>query len=621
MTKDLELKIQKLPDSPGCYIMKHEGEIIYVGKAVNLKNRVKSYFQAQKGHTVKVSAMVNKIDDFDIMLCSSNLEALILECNLIKLHRPYYNILLKDDKHYPYVKIDLNEHFPRMQLARRIDKTDGAKYFGPYIGATAVKQVMDAVKDVFPLRTCNLELPLKSPARPCVNYEIGRCLAPCAGKVTEKAYGEMINGVIRFLNGRYQEVVAGLQSDMLEAAKNLQFERAALLRDKISDVKDLMQQQNAIQTADTEQDIIAVAQDGLDAMVQVLFVRGGKMIGGEHFVLPREGAEEAGEVLAGFLTQFYEDGNIVPRHVLVEALPDGMQEMEQWLRDARGGAVSLSIPKRGEKYELIMMAHKNAADALEKRNAREAIFKERTTGACEKLAKAIGMDKTPRRIEGYDISNTQGVLSVGAMVVFIDGVPAKKEYRHFRIKTVEGANDFASHYEMMDRRMAHGLEEIKERQEKGLPLIGGKFSDLPDLILIDGGAQQLRFAREAMQKHGLDIPMFGLAEKLEEIYLPNRSDTILLNHHTPELHLIQRIRDEAHRFGITHHRNLRGKAGVHSQLDDIPGIGEKRRRALLKHFHTIKAIKEASLEALCEADGMNIRAAQAVFDWAHALPK
>ena len=616
MTDELQLKIQKLPDSPGCYIMKSEGEIIYVGKAVNLKNRVKSYFQAPKGHTVKVAAMVNKIDDFEIMLCASNLEALILECNLIKLHRPYYNILLKDDKHYPYVKIDLNEHFPRMQLARRIDPKDGGKYFGPYIGATAVKQVMDAVKDVFPLRTCNLELPLKAWKRPCVNYEIGRCLAPCAGKCAEKEYDEMIEGVIRFLNGRYKEVVDGLERDMREAAKNLQFERAALLRDKIKDVMDLMQQQNAIQTSDTEQDIIGIAQDGLDAMVQVLFVRGGKMIGGEHFVLPREGAEEAGEVLAGFLMQFYEDGKQVPRNVLLQALPEEAQELEQWLRDLRGGAVNLLSPKRGEKHELVLMAEKNAEDALEKRNARTAILHERTTGACEKLARAIGMEKTPRRIEGYDISNTQGALSVGAMVVFIDGVPAKKEYRHFRIKTVEGANDFASHYEMMDRRMAHGLEEIKQRQEKGLPPIGGSFSDLPDLILIDGGAQQLRFAREAMQKHGLNIPMFGLAEKLEEIYLPNRSDTILLDHHTPELHLIQRIRDEAHRFGITHHRALRGKAGVHSQLDDIPGIGEKRRRALLKHFHTIKAIKEASPEELCEVEGMNIRAAKAVFDWA-----
>ncbi len=616
MTKDLQLKIQKLPDSPGCYLMKHEGQIIYVGKAVNLKNRVKSYFQFSRGHTVKVAAMVEKIDDFDIMLCSSNLEALILECNLIKLHRPYYNILLKDDKHYPYVRIDLNEKYPRMQLARRMDQKDGGKYFGPYIGATAVKQVMDAVKDVFPLRTCHLELPLKTPKRPCVNYEIGRCLAPCALKCGEREYGEMIEGVIRFLNGKYQEVVAGLEKDMREAATNLQFERAAVIRDKIKDVRDLMQQQNAIQTSDTEQDIIALAQDGLDAMVQVLFVRGGKMIGGEHFVLAREGAEDPGEVLAGFLIQFYEDGKLVPRNVLCQALPNEAEELEQWLREQRGGAVSLAIPKRGEKHELIIMAQKNAADALDKRNARDAVMKERTTGACEALAKAIGLENTPRRIEGYDISNTQGVLSVGAMVVFIDGVAAKKEYRHFRIKTVEGPNDFASHYEMMDRRMAHGLEELKERQAQGLPAQGGKFSDLPDLILIDGGAQQLRFAREAMEKHGLNIPMFGLAERLEEIYLPDREETLLLDHHTPELHLIQRIRDEAHRFGITHHRALRGKAGVHSQLEDIEGIGEKRRQALLKHFHTIKAIKEASLEEICQVDGMNIRAAEAVIKWA-----
>lgn len=615
MTRELQLKIQKLPESPGCYLMKQNGQIIYVGKAVNLKNRVKSYFQQSRGHTVKVAAMVEKIDDFDIMLCQSNLEALILECNLIKLHKPYYNILLKDDKHYPYVRIDLNEPFPRMRLARRMEK-DGAKYFGPYIGATAVKQVMDAVCDIFPLRTCNLDLPLKTPRRPCVNYEIGRCLAPCANKCTEKEYRDLIDGVIRFLNGKYQDVVDGLEKDMLNAAKALQFEKAASLRDKIKDVRDLMQQQNAIQTRDTEQDIIAVSQDGLDAMVQILFVRGGKMIGGEHFVLAREGAEDPGEVLAGFITQYYEDGNLIPRNILCQALPENSEALEEWLRAAKGGAVTLAAPKRGDKHELVVLAEKNAADALEKRNAKDAVLKERTTGAVEALARAIGLDTVPRRIEGYDISNTQGVLSVGAMVVFIDGVPAKKEYRHFRIKTVEGANDFASHYEMMDRRMAHGLEEIKERKAQGLSPLGGKFSDLPDLILIDGGPQQLRFAREAMMKHGLAIPMFGLAERLEEIYLPNHAYPILLDHHTPELHLIQRVRDEAHRFGITHHRALRGKAGVHSQLDDIQGIGEKRRQALLKHFHTIKAIREASLEALCEVKGMNKKAAEAVLKWA-----
>lgn len=614
--EELELKIQKLPESPGCYLMKDaQGTIIYVGKAVNLKNRVRSYFR-ETYHTPKVAAMISHIQDFDILLCDSNLEALCLECNLIKRHRPYYNILLKDDKHYPYLRVNLRENYPRLTLARRMEK-DGAKYFGPYIGATAVKQVIDAVRDVFPLRTCKLALPLKSPRRPCVNYEIGRCLAPCAGKCTEAEYWDMLDGVLAFLGGDYKQVVERLKNDMNAAAEKMQYEKAAVYRDKIRDVQGLMERQIAIQTERAEQDILALAQDGLDAMVQLVYVRGGRMVGGDHFPLPREGSEDPGEVLAAFLTQYYEDGNLIPRHVLVQALPeDSLPQLEAWLREKKGAAVTLATPKRGEKHELVRLAAKNAADALEKRNARAAIRQERTVGACEGLAKALGLPKAPRRIEGYDISNTQGVLSVASMVVFIDGVAAKKEYRHFRIKTVVGANDFASMNEVLGRRFSHGLEEKKEREATGLPAIGGKFSDLPDLVLIDGGPQQLRFAREALQALGAEVPMFGLAKKQEEIYLPDREEPICLDHHTPELHLVQRIRDEAHRFGITHHRALRGKASIHSQLEDIPGIGPKRRKALLSHFGSLKAIRTASLEELASAPGMSKPAAEAVWAWA-----
>lgn len=614
---ELELKIQKLPESAGCYLMKDaEGTIIYVGKAVNLKNRVRSYFR-ETYHTPKVAAMISHIQDFDILLCESNLEALCLECNLIKRHRPYYNILLKDDKHYPYLRVNLRENFPRLTLARRMEK-DGAKYFGPYIGATAVKQVIDAVRDVFPLRTCKLALPLKEPRRPCVNYEIGRCMAPCAGKCTEAEYWDMLDGVLAFLGGDYKQVVERLKKDMNAAAEAMQYEKAAVYRDKIRDVQGLMERQIAIQTERAEQDILALAQDGLDAMAQVVYVRGGRMVGGDHFPLPREGSEDPGEVLAAFLTQYYEDGNLIPRHVLVQALPeDSLPQLEAWLREQKGAAVTLATPKRGEKHELVRLAAKNAADALEKRNARAAVRQERTVGACEGLAKALGLPKAPRRIEGYDISNTQGVLSVASMVVFIDGVAAKKEYRHFRIKTVVGANDFASMNEVLGRRFAHGLAEKKEREDAGLPAIGGKFSDLPDLVLIDGGPQQLRFAREALLALGAEVPMFGLAKKQEEIYLPDREDPICLDHHTPELHLVQRIRDEAHRFGITHHRALRGKASVHSQLEDIPGIGPKRRKALLNAFGSLKAIRAASLEELAAAPGMSRPAAEAVWAWAH----
>ena len=607
----LEEKIAMLPDSPGCYLMKDSGgTIIYVGKAVNLKNRVRSYFR-DTAHTPKVAAMISHIDDFEILLCETNLEALILECNLIKLHRPYYNILLKDDKHYPYLKVDMREPFPRLTVTRRMEK-DGARYFGPYIGANAVRQVIEAVRGVFPLRTCRQELPAKHPKRPCVNHDIGKCLAPCAGLCTEEAYREMMDGVLSFLGGDYQKVLDKLTREMGEAAAAMRYERAAKLRDQIKDVRGLMERQIALRTDNSEQDLIALAQDGLDAMIQILYVRGGRMVGGDHFALPREGAEEPGEVIAGFMTQYYENAGLIPRNVLCQTLPEGTQEqMEAWLRQQKGSAVTVATPKRGEKHELVLLAVKNADDALKKRNARRTIHEERTIGACENLGRILGMDHTPRRIEGYDISNTQGAQSVSSMVVFIDGEPVKKEYRRFRIRTVEGANDFASHYETLSRRYAHALRDAEAGEENG------KFSELPDLILIDGGPQQLKFARQALLDLGVEPPtMFGLAERLEEIWLPEAEEPIVLDHHTPELQLVQRIRDEAHRFGIIHHRVLRGKASIHSQLEDIPGIGPARRKALLKAFGSLKAIREADVEALEKTPGMNRAAAEAVAAWA-----
>ena len=607
----LEEKIRMLPDSPGCYLMKDaSGEIIYVGKAVNLKNRVRSYFR-DTAHTPKVAAMIAHIDDFDILLCETNLEALILECNLIKRHKPYYNILLKDDKHYPYLKVDMRQPFPRLELCRKMEK-DGAKYFGPYIGANAVRQVIEAVRDVFPIRSCKQVLPPKSPKRPCMNYDIGRCLAPCAGKCTEEAYREMMEGVLSFLGGDYDGVLKKLKKDMEEAAAALRFEKAAAIRDKIRDVQGLMERQIALRTDRSEQDLIALAQDGLDAMIQILYVRGGRMVGGDHFALPREGGEEPGEVIASFLTQYYEQAGLIPRNVLCQTLPEGAAEqLELWLREKKGSAVTVATPQRGEKHELVLLAEKNARDALMKRNARRTIHEERTVEAAKNLGKILGMDRYPRRIEGYDISNTQGVQSVAAMVVFIDGEPAKKEYRHFRIKTVEGANDFASLYETLSRRYAHAAREAEEGTEQG------KFTDLPDLILIDGGPQQLRFARQAILDLGIEPPaMFGLAERLEEIWLPDAEEPILLDHRTPELQLVQRVRNEAHRFGIIHHRALRGKASIHSQLEDIPGVGPARRKALLKTFGSLKAIKAADLETLAGVPGMNRAAAEAVRAWA-----
>ncbi len=604
LSENLKTKLAMLPDSPGCYLMKHQGEIIYVGKAVNLKNRVRSYFHT-KEHTPKVAAMVAQVDDFDILLCNTNLEALALECNLIKLHKPHYNILLKDDKHYPYVRIDRREPFPRVTIARRMQK-DGAQYFGPYIGAAAIRDALEVVRKVFPIRTCDKKLPLKVPARPCVNYEIGRCKAPCAHLCTQEEYAEIIDGVISFLNGNSKEICDRLTAEMWDAAKKMDYELAAQKRDALRDVEGLMERQRAIQTNDAQQDVLALAQDGLDAMAQVLMIRGGRMIGGDSFALPGEGNEPPQSVLTEFALRYYAD-RLPAREILTMPLEEP-DIIAQLLRERRGGAVEVLTPQRGEKRALVLMAERNAADALEKRNAQRMIRQERTVGACRALADAIGMQGYPKRIEGFDISNTQGVLSVASMVVFIDGEPAYREYRHYRIKTVEGANDFASMNEVLGRRFARTLRE--DPAERWV---------MPDLVLIDGGPEQLRFAREAMLSMGINVPMFGLAKRLEEIYLPNRDDPVVLDHHTPALHLIQRIRDEAHRFAITYHRSLRGKASVHSSLEDIDGIGPARRRALLAHFGSIKKMKEADTDELCAVKGMNKTAAAAVYAALHPV--
>lgn len=612
MNENLAYKIKMLPESPGCYIMKSKGEIIYVGKAVNLKNRVRQYFHGS--HTPKVAAMVSRVDDFDLMLCQTNFEALTLECNLIKKHKPFYNILLKDDKHYPYLRIDLNERYPRLTLARRMDQKDGAKYFGPYIGATAVRQVMDEVRRFFPLRTCQLKLPLKSPRRPCMNYQIGRCKAPCAGLISEEAYDAILQRVIAFLGGDSRELLKWLTEEMNAASARLEYEHAALLRDKITDVKQLMEEQHAIQTRDVEQDVLAVAQDERDAMVQLTHIRAGRMEGGRAFLLENSGDEPAEEVLAHFLTQYYDDEHLIPRHVLVQTLPEDAQDMlESWLRRKKGNAVTLAVPQRGDKADLIRLALKNAEDALEKHRQSAAVRDLRTRQAMLALQDALHLPALPMRIEGYDISNTQGAQSVAAMVVFENGLPSKKDYRIFRIKTVEGANDFASMAEVISRRFTHGLKERHEREEAGLDVNEGSFSKLPDVILIDGGPQQVAFAQRAMLDAGVSIPMFGLAERFEEIYLPDHPDEpIVLDRRSNALHLVQYVRDEAHRFGITHHRALRGKANLKSRLSEIEGIGPRKQQALIRRFRSVKAIFEASKEELMQVEGISEKLAERI---------
>ncbi|MEG0935482.1 MAG: excinuclease ABC subunit UvrC [Clostridia bacterium] len=610
MTQGLQFKIDHLPESPGCYIMRSEGEVIYVGKAVNLKNRVRQYFQSSRGHTPKVRAMVARIDDFDTVLVNGELEALILECNLIKRYRPFYNILLKDDKQYPYIAIDLSEPFPRMQLRRKVEK-DGARYFGPYKGASVVREVLDVVRMVFPVRVCQKQLKPDPAVRPCVHYAVGQCLAPCAAKVSPMEYGQLIQRVIEFLSGKYDPVLDELRARMSEASAQTNYERAAVYRDRIRAVEGVMQRQRASMTGGGDQDVLACAAEGADAVVERLTIRDGKLIEANTYVLERAGDEAASEVLTSFILQHYEEGG-APREILLAVKADDMEVLSQLLGEMAKRKVTLHVPERGEKKRLIELCEKNLQEAITKRAAALRRSYARTHGAVRELADALGLVDAPRRIEGYDISNTQGAQSIGAMVVMIDGTCEHGQYRHFRIKSVEGANDFASMYEVLLRRFKHGLAELATREEAGLPAVGGSFSDLPDLILIDGGPGQVKFAQDAMHEVGLEIPMFGLAERIDEIVLPHEKESLLLDRHSEALHLIQRLRDEAHRFGITQHRKLRAKASIASALDGIPGIGPKKKKALLKQFKTIELLKAAEESALMEAEGIGPELARVI---------
>ncbi len=616
MSPELEFKIANLPDSPGCYLMKSEGEIIYVGKAVNLKNRVSQYFHYSAQHTPKVRAMVEKIDDFDIILVDGEMEAFALECNLIKLHMPHYNILLKDDKAYPYIRVNLVEDFPLVDLARRQEK-DGAKYFGPYQGSTVVREVLDAVRMVFPIRVCRHALNPDKPRRPCVHHQVGQCPAPCAGLISKEEYRRTIDGVIDFLNGKYAPVLTELKDRMMEASREMNYERAALYRDRIRAVEAVMQKQKAISTAQADQDIIAVLPHEADAMVQLMFVRSGRMIGSERFTLEGAGDEPLGEILTQFMLQYYGPEITPPREILLSATPPEHDVIEQLLTEQHGARTYILTPRRGEKLKLVNMALKNLKDEAKKLDRKNANSRARTVGALETLQALLDLPTLPRRIEGYDISNTQGALSVASEVVMVDGVSANKEYRRYRIKTVEGANDFASMYEVITRRLSHGLDELAERKAQGLDPEGGKFSWLPDLILVDGGRGQLAAAQEAMQAQGLNIPMIGLAKRIEEIVLPGENESLLLDRHSPALHVLQRVRDESHRFAIIHHRALRGKASIASRLDGIPGVGDKRKKAILKHFRTVEALKAATAEEIAEVPGVPEKVAESVWRFLH----
>ena len=598
MTDIVAEKLKLLPDKPGVYIMKNaEGRIIYVGKAIVLKNRVRQYFQSGKNHSPKVRAMVSHIADFEIIMTASEVEALILECNLIKKHRPRYNISLKDDKSYPYIKVTVQEDFPRVFITRRILK-DGARYFGPYTNATAVHESLKLLRRLFPLRTCK-----HLQERPCLEYHIKRCLAPCAGKVEKGDYDAMIRAVLLFLEGRTEDVEKELQLRMEQAAESFHFEIAARLRDQLLAVRKIAEKQNIV-TGSGDQDAVGLARSEIGVVVQVFMIRGGKMIGREHFLLQGSEDESDGQLLAAFLQQYYHRATFIPREILLPLeIPQAEQELlEKWLSAKKQKAkVQLILPQRGTKKDIVDMAASNAEKYLHDEAARIKQANDQTLGAVEELGRYLGLPKPPDRMECFDISHNQGSETVASMVVFEGGLPKKSDYRRFKIQSTEGKpDDFLSMREVTTRRYVDLPEE-----------------ELPDLIIIDGGKGQLSSALEIIRNVAghMHVPVVGLAKQFELVFTEGNPEPVVLPRHSQALYLIQRIRDEAHRFAITYHRKLRGKRNLVSVLDHIVGIGPKRRQALWSHFGSINKIKAATVEELAMAPGMNKPAAEAVYNF------
>jgi len=613
----IEEKLKTLPDNPGVYLMKDESDdVIYVGKAVSLKNRVRQYFQSSKNHTPKVRAMVANIRDFEYIITDSELEALILECNLIKEYKPRYNVLLKDDKQYPYIMVTMEEDYPRVVLTRKIKK-DNNLYFGPYGSSKVVRDTIEVIKKLFPVRTCKKNLnSIRKGDRPCLYYYINQCQGPCQGNIDKEEYRKVIKDVCRFLDGKYEDLIEDLRKQMEEAAKELNFEKAASLRDKIHSVEKVMEKQKIISTDLLDQDVIAIALGEWESVVQMFFIRSGKLTGSEQFVLDTKEESQVKEIINSFIKQFYLTSSFVPKEILLQEEIDEALIIERWLTSKRGNRVYIKVPKRGNKKELVDMALRNALEALENLKQKVAAEQARTIGASEELAEVLDLSYVPTRIEAFDISNIQGTNSVASMVVFEKGKPSKKDYRRFRIKGIEGPDDYASMAQVVERRFKRGLEEKKTLETQGKDPDFGKFSRLPDLILIDGGKGQLNAAISSLRKLGLDyIPVISLAEKNEEIYMENQDEPIVIPKNSLALQLLQRIRDEAHRFAITYHRSLRGKDSIRSILEDIPNIGPARRRALLKHFGSIEAIRRASFEELIKVDGMNSSAALSIMEY------
>ena len=595
MTNFIAEQLNQLPISPGVYLLKDaEGNILYVGKAVNLRHRLRSYFGTGQKLPPKLKRMVARVSDLDFLVTTSEQEALILELNLIKRHRPRYNVRLKDDKTFPYLKIDPNEDWPRVYITRRLEQ-DGGRYFGPFASAKSVRQTLKTIKRIFPFRSCSKPV-TGTDSRPCLWYYVGKCLAPCIGAVSKEEYAEVIKQVILFLEGKRGRVVQELESQMSKAAEALEFERAALLRDQIQAIHEVIEGQRIATTVRGEQDVIAIATDKDQAYVQVFFIRGGKLIGRESFVLQGTRSEEPLQIMTSFIKQFYDSAPYIPSLLLLQYPVEDKVVIENWLQSKKGAKVNIQVPSRGNKKQLVSIVAENAQRGLEQFKIKQLATPKVLETALAEIARELQLPHAPLRMEGYDISNIQGTSAVGSMVVFDQGRPKPAHYRRFRIKTVSGADDYAMLHEVIKRR-------FKRSSDAPAP---DTWTILPDLVLIDGGKGQLNAAQAAMHEVGADsVPIASLAKENEQLFTPQRMEPIILPGNSPGLQLLQRLRDEAHRFALGYHQKIRQKRTFASALDSIPGIGPKRKRALLRQFSSVRAIQEASLEELAATKGMS----------------
>ncbi|HAT4183327.1 TPA: excinuclease ABC subunit UvrC [Clostridium perfringens] len=612
---DFQHQLKILPDKPGVYIMKNSlGEVIYVGKAKVLKNRVRQYFQNSKNHSEKVRAMVKNIAEFEYIVTDSEMEALILECNLIKKYSPRYNIALKDDKFYPFIKITTNEDFPRVYVTRNFAK-DGNRYFGPYTNGTAVYEVMGLIKKLFPLRTCkNAIVEGGEPTRACLNYHINLCKAPCAGYISKAEYWEMIDEIINILNGTDTSIIKNLKLEMEKAAEELEFEKAAKIRDRILAIELISEKQKMFTVKEGDEDFIDLYTDEKDGCAQVFFVREGKVTGREHFMIEDIGDDPVKEVISSFIASFYGGTAQIPKTIYVPEEIEDQELIEKFLTEKRGSKVWIKVPKKGDKKNLLDMVRNNAKIMLDQFKEKMVEEKELNKSALTELADVLGLDSLPARIEAYDISNIQGVDSVGTMVVFENGKAKNSDYRRFKIKSVKGPNDYESMREILSRRFSHGLEEVNKIKERNLEYSKGKFCIFPDLIMMDGGKGQVNIALEVLKDFGIEIPVCGLVkdDKHRTRGIIFNNEEILIRRGSGLMNLITRVQDEVHRYAITYHRSLRDKRTLHSILEDIPRIGEKRRRNLLMKFGSIDNIKKASMEELLDTPGIDKRAAESI---------